>query len=257
MNIFQQHGLTHLSPSQLTTFSADPSLWVAQKLFGLKTPTSPAAMRGRAVETAVVKFLLGSSMEEAQGAALDEFDAGAVTTFVRGMSDAALKERDGLPEIVQMALTELIPLGTPRFPAEGGQMKISLPVRFGDEEDDVIELMGYLDLDYEDEVVDLKTTLRMPSEMSWNHTIQHAVYSRAVRPRPVRFLYVTPKKAEFLTRTEDEIAVSQAQVRLIVRRMAAFLALGDAETLRASVPVIMDGWSWKGIEDQRLAVLGI
>lgn len=257
MNVFERHGLDHLSPSQLTTFSADPSLWVAQKLLGLETPTSPAAMRGRAVESAVVDILLGASEAEAVAKALADFDDSAEVTFVRGMSDAALKERDAIPGIVSMAIPMLSPLGTPRFPENGGQQKISLPIRFGDDEGDVIELRGYLDLDYESEIVDLKTTLRMPSVMGWAHSIQHAVYSRARRPTPVRFLYVTPKKAEFLTRTDDEMAASQAQVRTLVRRMAAFLSLGDKEALRAAVPVIMDGWGWTGIEDRRAALLGI
>jgi hopanoid biosynthesis associated radical SAM protein HpnH len=43
---------------------------------------------------------------------------------------------------------------------------------------DVIELMGYLDLVYPNHIIDLKTTNRMPGEMSWAHRIQHGIYAR-------------------------------------------------------------------------------
>lgn len=252
MNPFTQHNIQHLSASQLSTFCADPSYWLAQKVLGLRTPSSHAMERGKAVETGIVAGLKGSSVEEAQAAALRAFDEAGQYGGLTGDAD---KERDAIPGMVEQGIAALIEYGEPDFPEEG-QHKITLNVRFGEGEDQVIPLIGFLDLVYPDRIIDIKSTLRVPSEMSFAHRLQAAIYGRSAGGnKDIAFCYISPKKSSLLR--PENIAADQELVRAIVKRMAAFLSLGDSETLRQAVPIVFDSWSWRGLENDRRKYLGV
>ena len=250
-NIFQEFGVTHLSASQITTFAADPSFWFATRVLGMKQPASAAMERGKAVETAVASHLTGSDLVDAIEIGLSQFDA--ANRFGRLGGDSE-KERAGIEGMVTQAVEILKAYGVPDFPEEG-QHKIEVPIRFGDEPEDTIPIIGFLDFVYEDRIIDLKTTFAVPSAMKWNHRCQAAIYQRATGNKIVEFLYVSPKKAAML-RPQD-VSQDQAQIREIVRRMARFLSLGDLETLRNAVPIVMDGWTWKGLEAERERFYGV
>ncbi len=49
-DIFEHHGLTHLSASQLILYSAEPALWVPPYPFDHKDPLSHSATRGNSAE---------------------------------------------------------------------------------------------------------------------------------------------------------------------------------------------------------------
>jgi hypothetical protein len=251
MNPFHAHGIEHLSASQLTSFASDPSFWFAQKVLGLRTPASFAMERGKAVETGIVAGLKGASIEEAQQIALRAFDEAGQYGGLTGDAD---KEREAVPGMVDQGIAALIEYGVPDFP-EDGQHKITFDIRFGDGDDDKIPLIGFLDLVYEDRIIDIKSTLRVPSEMSFSHRIQAAIYAKEAGNRDLAFCYISPKKSSLLR--PADIAGDQQLVRAIVKRMAAFLSLGDSETLRASVPIVFDSWSWRGLENERKKHLGV
>lgn len=252
MSPFATHNIEHLSASQLSTFCADPSFWFAQKVMGLRTPASFAMERGKAVETGIVAGLKGACLEDATEAALRAFDEAGQYGGLTGDSD---KERDAIPGMVEQGILALHEFGEPDFPEEGKQHRIELNVRFGEGEDDVIPLIGFLDLVYPDRIIDIKSTLRVPSEMSFAHRLQCAIYARASGNKDVAFCYISPKKSSLLR--PDSLAADQQLVRDIVKRMAAFLSLGDSETLRQAVPVIFDSWSWRGLEKDRRQYLGV
>ena len=253
LNAFTQHGLTHLSPSSINLYVGDPSKWVAEKILGHRGPPGAAMARGSAIETGVVAVLMGDSIEDGTAKALAEFDKQAMFTGITGDCD---KERLTIAPSIEIAVDALAGHGKPRFTDDGRQQKISINCRYGEAEQDVITLIGYLDLVYPERklIVDLKTTGRMPSEMSFAHQLQRAVYMRATG-LDCDFLYVTPKKAEF--RSDGDVDEILAQIKVIVGRMARFLALGDKETLRQVVPVSTDGFYWKGEEAKRRELFGL
>ena len=252
MNPFQAHGIEHLSASQLSTFCADPSYWLATKILGLRTPASYAMERGKAVETGIVAGLKGATVEEAQAAALRAFDDAGMYGGLTGDSE---KERDAIPGMVEQGIAALVEYGEPDFPEDGSQHRIEFNIRFGDGDHETIPLIGFLDLVYEDRIIDIKSTLRVPSEMSFSHRLQAAIYAKEAGNRDLAFCYISPKKSALLR--PENIAADQQLVRNIVKRMAAFLALGDSETLREAVPVVFDSWSWRGIEHERKKLLGV
>lgn len=209
--------------------------------------------RGKAAEKGIVAGLQGEPIDNAVEIALSAFDEAGQYGGLTGDPD---KERDAIPGIVVQGVEALAQFGKPDFDADGKQHRIEMNIRFGEGEDDVIPVIGFLDLVYEDRIIDIKSTLRIPSEMSFAHRLQAAIYSRSSgNNKDVAFCYISPKKSSLLR--PDNIAADQELVRNIVKRMAAFLSLGDSETLRGAVPVIFDSWSWRGLEHDRLKYLGV
>ncbi len=252
MNPFTAHGIQHLSASQLTTFASDPSRWFATKVLGYRSPSSAAMERGKAVELGAVLALKGDSRDGAVAKALASYDK--ATRFGNILGDIPA-ERDNIAPMIDQLLPALAKFGEPEWPEGDGQLKVEIAIRYGPGEDQTIPIMGYVDIPYVDRIIDIKSTLRIPSDMSFAHRIQASIYARTTN-KPVQFLYGSPKKTLLLE--DSDTVASQAAVRAIVQRMAAFLSLSaDKEILAAACPVIVDGWSWRGEETARQRLFGI
>lgn len=191
MNAFERHGITHLSASSVNLFIAQPALWCASYLMKKRTAVGPAAHRGTAIECGVEAGLFDPALpvEEAQKVALARFHS-----LTRLSADPRIeKERETIAPSVAVALAELRQYGVPDRPGEacGRQHKIEyriagLPV----------PVWGYLDFEWPEHgiIVDLKSTARIPSEISEAHARQGAIYTGPGSNRQVRFAYVSSKK---------------------------------------------------------------
>jgi hypothetical protein len=123
MNGFTKHSIKHLSASSINLWTNAPDVWVAQYLFGKRTPMGAAAMRGICTEDAVVAVLTGKNRDGALDAALEKFDS----YFPLG-DEKTTKERNMIEPCMDLALGELQQYGEPEFPEEG-QEKISITAR--------------------------------------------------------------------------------------------------------------------------------
>ena len=235
MNAFEQHGITHLSASQLNLYKSAPALWGMERLLGKRGGVGISADRGTATETGVAMGLRDPKLplSECVKYATDQFNR--LTALKPGDKD---KERDALPGFIETALKELRQYGTPDFP-ERGQHKIKLKIP-----EIPVPLVGYLDFVYPEHglVVDLKTTHRVPGEISPTHAIQGAIYERATNYE-VRFAYTSPKKIQVykLENSADHInAVVQ-----VAKRLERFLALStDPHELVALMVPDYDSFYW-------------
>lgn len=186
MNAFEQYNITHLSVSKCNRYQADPALTVLEDLMGFKSIVGCAAYRGTASEHGVALGLTtDATLDECQAAALLEFDKLSALSTDSGRE----KERAAVPGIVEMALAELKPYGKP----SETQRKIEwstpeLPVPF----------VGFIDFIWADHgiIVDLKSQLRLSSEINSRHARQVALYCAACGDNyDGRVTYATPKKA--------------------------------------------------------------
>ena len=243
MNGFEKHGIGHLSASSLNLWSNAPDVWVMQYLHGLRTPMGPAPWRGICVEDAVVATLQGGSEQDAIKASLEKFDK----RFLIG-DDKTTKERDLIEPMIQLAVEELKEFGTPAFPEDGGQEKISITAK-GDGWE--IPVIGYLDLVFPQHgvVIDLKTTTRVPSSMSAEHRLQRAIYQKAKGNMGVKFLYCSAKKSAMLE--DGDVVEILAKAKKQIGRIEAFLRHCDKDTARAIVPHSPESFYWRGSEDLR------
>jgi hypothetical protein len=189
MNAFERHGITHLSASSVNLFVAQPALWCASYLMKRRTPVGPAAHRGNAIEAGVEAglFDLELPVEECGKIALAKFHS-----LTRLSSDPRIeKERECIAPSVAVALAELRQYGAPAKPdaEHGRQIKIVREVPGV-----AVPVWGFLDFEWPEHgiIVDLKTTARVPSEISDAHARQGAIYS--LGNQQVRFAYVSKSK---------------------------------------------------------------
>lgn len=189
MNGLSQHGIDHLSPSSANLFAAEPALWVLERLLGHRSPVGCAAHRGTAAEAGIEMGLIHPDLPvaEAQAHAVKEFDRLSALSADPNRD----KERDAIPGIVEVGLAELRAYGVPTLAESGRQHRVEIRL------DDVpVPVIGYLDFLYEGHgiIVDLKTQLRLASEISEPHARQGALYQAARGKHQMRFAYCTPKK---------------------------------------------------------------
>lgn len=251
MNGFEQHGLAHLSPSSLNLWINAPDVWIAEKLMKRRGAASPAMHRGNAVEGGVGLALRGESLEAATTKALEAFDRAVLFGDER-----SAKERDAIPGMIAHAVEALAPFGRPDDDPESdrGQHKISLTARGENWE---IPVIGFLDFQWSARglVVDTKTTFRMPTTMTPEHQTQRAVYAKAMNNYAVRFLYATPKKAEF--REDGEAREILPAIKMHITRLERFLRGRTAEEITAIVPVNPNSFYWRGNEETRREIYGL
>lgn len=209
MNAFEKHGITHLSASSVNLFIAAPALWACSYLMKRRTPVGPAAHRGNAIECGVEAGLFDPELPvaECQKLALAKYHS-----LTRLSADPRIeKERECIAPSVEVALAELRQYGVPEKPEEGRQHKIVREVPGV-----AIPVWGFLDFEWPDHgiIVDLKTTARVPSEISDAHARQGAIYS--LGNQQVRFAYASSKKITVYV-LED-----------IPRHLASFVQAADA-----------------------------
>ena len=266
MNPFQHHGIKHLSPSSVNMFSGSATAWVARYLLGYRFSAGPAAWRGIATEDGLTAYLFhGASVEEAANIALEKFDQLKGTL---NMDEAVEKERKRIYRYVVNSVDALIELETnfaigkaqlPPIGMDKGQWSVGLPCRFGEAQNDKIDVIGYLDYLYADDankntIVDLKTTGRIPSEWSPAHAMQAAFYKRAHGGNPdVYFLYVSPKEEgkdrpfHILKLDDEAYQTYLKRLKDSITRMSKLLRLSDDPfVLAESLPHDDTSFYWKG-----------
>lgn len=231
MNNFLTHNITHLSASSINMYAEDAAAYVAKYLLGAKFPFSPAARAGVLAEDAIVNVLArGWTVEAAIGEAENEFCKANIFNY----DDKVQKRADMIAPIVETAVKELAQYGEPEFEEDGTQKKILVNADMGDYK---MPILGFLDLYFPKHglVVDIKTTSRMPAEMSDSHKRQQAIYKMANVNYDVKFFYLTGKKSQMFA-CDDDWKETLKNTKTIISRMNALLAL-PVETIKAVVPV--------------------
>jgi len=254
MNGFEQHNITHTSASAINKWVDAPCAWVAHYLYGRKGIFGAAAAAGVYAEQAINDVILeGMTEQDATAKAVGDWNL----RFPLCFDESATKRRDAIPDMVANALSELAQYGTPERAPEGsfkGQHKIEITCN-GDGWRLPIE--GYLDFYFPKHglIVDLKTTFKMPSELSKAHERQACIYSAAMGNQAVKFLYVTPKKAGWLE--PNDVKPVLGEIKTILNRQERFLKLGDKELLKSIVPVNVESFYWLGDSSTRMELYGI
>jgi hypothetical protein len=247
MNAFERHGIDHLSASHVNLFIAQPAMWAASYLMKRRTGVGPAAHRGSAIECGVEQGLFDPTMPigACQDAALAKYHS-----LTRLSADPRIeKERECIAPSVEVALTELRQYGVPDQ-AEGGRqhkIEIALPGV-------AVPFVGYLDLLFPQHglLVDLKTTARIPSEISDAHARQGAIYHAAKGNHQVRFAYVSAKKIAVYALADPEAHL--AAVTRAALAIENFLNLSDdAEKLTRCFAPDLSSFYWGDASARALA----
>lgn len=197
MSGFKRYNIEHLSPSSLNLFLSQPAAWVLRYVVkATDNGPSPAAWRGTAVEAGMTALLLGSPRDAALTAAHTNYDLNAAGHD--GVEDERAIIAPMLDRVADTVATWPRPVST--------QRRVS--VNYGDSMPPII---GFLDYEMPDHVVDLKTTKALPSSPRPDHVRQAALYARATN-LPVRLMYVTPKKVATYEVTPEQVAEGWGQL---------------------------------------------
>jgi len=226
MNAFQRHHIDHLSPSAINAWINSPSLFVLERLLGHRSQMGASAHRGTATEIGVSAGLFDHDLplEDCVAAALPVYDRLTALSGDPKRDD----ERKVIPGMVEQGLA-LRERGRPIVPNIEGRFKDTPPQH-------KIEVMlpgvpvpviGYLDWLYDDQIVDLKSTLRVPSAMSEPHLRQASVYKTFHKTRRVHFFYVSDKRAVLHTLTREQYDVAMRELIGAATRLERFLGLSD------------------------------
>lgn len=225
MNAFENHGIDHLSASSINLFAAQPALWAANYLLGKRVPVGAAAHRGTAIETGVEAGLFDPEMPiiEAERIGVEKFHS---LTRLSG-DPKREKELEVIAPSIATALAELRQYGIPDAPEEGRQHKISV-----DLDGIPVPFEGWLDFEFASHgiIVDLKTTQRIPSEISAPHSRQGALYTKARGGNMhTRMAYVSAKKIAVYV--VEDVEMHLARTIAIARCLERFLSLSDDREL--------------------------
>lgn len=242
MNGFQKHDIKHLSPYSINMYASCPGAWAARYIFKKKFKFGVAAQVGVLAEQVVQDVLLGASFDSSLEQAHKTFNK----INALNSSEKELSRINDIKPMVELALEELMQYGEPEFRktihgVEQQRIEIKCAGPGWD-----IPVIGFLDFVYPKHglIVDLKTTLRMPSVMSEPHKIQGAVYQGAKDNFAVKFLYVTPKKS-IMHDIENHREILQNIKKKIIR-MERFLSKNTAKEIQETIPVNKDSFYWSG-----------
>jgi hypothetical protein len=255
MSGFSNHNIVHTSPSSINMWAACPGAWVARYVLGRKFKFGLAAKAGVLAEEAVVNVLAnGWTLDAAIEAAIGEYNKASAF----GCTDAESKRGEAIRGMITQAVEELAQYGEPEFDTDIANGKKQRKIEMLCNGDGwKLPVIGFLDFVYPKHglVVDLKTTMRLPSEMSFEHLRQGAIYRQAMGNYGVKFMYVSGKgiKIHDIPETSGILAETKA----ILNRQERFLRLGDAETLRAVVPVNAASFYWSDDALLRQELYGI
>ncbi len=220
MTAFAKHGIDHLSASSVNLFIAQPALWCASYLMKRRTPVGPAAHRGTAIEAGVEAGLFDPDLPVAECQKIGEAKFHSLT---RLSSDARIeKERETIAPSIEIALAELRQYGIPEAPEDGRQHKLSVQI-----EGVCVPVIGYLDFIWPQHGIigDLKSTARIPGEISPAHARQGSLYLRHGSNLQVRMIYVSAKKvAAYVV---EDAALHMASFVQAAQAIERLLSLSD------------------------------
>lgn len=223
MNAFKKHGIEHLSASSLNLWRESPGIWALRYLGRVKDDGNPAMWRGKSVEDGCAALLRGISLASACELAHQSFALncqGELTEEIeveRGLISPMVKQCSYWKPPSALAATQL---------------------RIEHWFDDVpIQVIGYLDLAFDDTDVDIKTTTRCPSTPWLSHVRQVSIY-RAARGRKGGILYVTGKRHEYFPIGDDAMASALGDMQSDALCLSQFLGrVENAKGALACLPL--------------------
>ena len=230
------------SPSSCNLFCASPSMFVLEKVLGVRQPMGVPAHRGVAVEDGVTAGLLDpkATNEACIDVAFKKYDTITALSGDRRRDDY----RATIPAMVTTALKELRPYGIPsrcQGFIEAKPDGLKLPV------------VGYFDYEWAQHgiLVDLKTTEKLPSSIKPPHARQVSFYCESDN-FDARLSYVTPKKVA--THKVENIREHRAALFQIAQRIENFLALSDDPAFFTSITAPdVESFYWSGPPSRQLA----
>jgi len=232
-NPFDQFDIEHLSASSINLFMQDIPLFIVRYLAKHKSPTNPAMLRGTVIDHAIGNK---TSVAEAQKEfkSLMNYEKKQGNVFDQ---EKAETEYNNIEKYLEVGLPFYENLGEP----VSYQKKVEL------EFDDLpIPVLGFVDMEYDDCIRDIKTTAKRPSALTPQVQRQIAIYATALEKNRAYadYLYVTKTKAEVITFEVDDIDMRLNEVYRVASAMMNLLQNNDINSLVDQFYPDMTSFMW-------------
>ena len=179
--------------SSINKFKHNPSEWLVHYGLGLRVSSSPAMVRGNLAEFgAYYKIKKGMQQKDDK-----YFEKLIIHKFKKNKFFSDDSEIFNAVNIAK------------KFEEKLYERQLRNIVSYQKEKVEKIEGLKYpvrlfTDFEYDNIIVDLKSTLRMPTKPKIDHIRQQALYSK-VHNKPIALLYATPKKTLWYDLTEEDV----------------------------------------------------
>jgi hypothetical protein len=238
-NPFEVLGIDHVSPSNLNTWVSSPALWAVRYGLGLRSETSAKMALGKAVEAGLQVVLMNGDLDEALRHALAVYD-------LEKPFDGGDKEQKLVEPMLGQAIEAMVTLDEGAIPPALLQRKLE-----GTLPGTPVPCIGFTDFEWENRILELKTTQRMPSSPSASHMRQIAFYWWASEKKRPTLLYVTPKAFTAFTPSVDELQEAFEELCYLGRTLTTSLnKFGTVAGIFQAYPADFTNFMWD--EDSKL-----
>jgi uncharacterized protein YozE (UPF0346 family) len=228
---FANFGIEHLSSQSINLFVSNLPLFIVRYLWEYKSPTNAAMLRGSVIDKAIGEY---KSISETQ----TDFKKLVYWHKSRGVvfdKNKVDKELNNISNYLELGIPYYKNLG--KF--KSYQKKVEL-----NHEDLPIPIIGYIDLEYENCIRDIKTTAKTP-KLTDQVSRQLAIYSTALdKPAFADYLYVAKTKQEVVTFEIQDVNDRINEVYRIALAMMNLLQNNDINALVDSCYPNFADWMW-------------
>tara|TARA_R100001443_G_scaffold67464_2_gene76260 strand:+ start:779 stop:1564 length:786 start_codon:yes stop_codon:yes gene_type:complete len=246
-NPFETFGIEHLSNYSTTLFIENTPKWVLNYLYKIRSKTNSAMLRGTVVDHEIGRqdkeeLPINESIQRA----ILEYD-----TTIKQLKkedafdvdkDKELKEKENLAKYLELAIPHYKNLGKP----ESYQKKIELQL-----DELPVPIIGYCDLTYKEGIVrDIKTTGKLPSEITDSVKRQLSIYSTALDGYVplVDYVVVNRSRQEVITMQVNDVDKWMSQVKGAAIAIQNLLSLGDLNEITSVMYPDFSDWKWSEYE---------
>lgn len=237
-NPFEEHGIEHLSASSINLFIQNPPLFIVRYLAKHKSPTNAAMLRGKVIDHAIGNK---TSVKEAQSEfmALMNYQKKQGVAFDQEKTD---KEYSNIEKYLSIGIPFYEHLGEPVSYQKKVEIDIGLPV----------SVIGYVDLEYEDCIRDIKTSAKKPSALLAPVQRQLAIYATALEKDHAYadYIYVTKTKSEVITFEIDDISMRLDEVYRASLAIMNLLQNNNINSLVDQFYPDLSHWMWSDSDRQ-------
>ena len=109
-----------------------------------------------------------------------------------------------------------------------------------------VPIIGYIDFNFEDVIVDLKTVQILPKKPSNAHCRQMAIYSLMYPEKTMELFYMSHRDCKVFTLTNETLDYYKKEIETIVYKIQRFLARSNDKHILATDEEYpnFDKWEW-------------
>ena len=207
--------------SSINKFKHNPSEWLVHYGLGLRVPSSPAMVRGNLAEFgAYYKIKRGMSQKNDK-----HFEKLLTHRFKKNNFFNAEEELYNSINIAKMFEEKLY------------ERQLRNIISYQKEKVENIEGLKhpvrlFTDFEYENLIVDLKSTLRLPKKPKIDHLRQQALYS-VLHDKPISLLYCSPKKTLWYDLTKQDVKNGYKELARDFKSLENYIDMCDNDIKKA------------------------